>query len=178
MVFDDVRVPKSNRLGDENKGWTVAKSLLGDERLLVSRVAENKRMLSIAQDVLQAEALSDDGYFQRLNSELEIRLRALDCTSLRMLSEADAGGRIGAEPSMLKLKGSELVQAVDTMLLEAAGLWAAPVDSSHLDDGLGPVGPDYAEYIASGAFHHRGYTIAGGSSEIQHNIIAKLVLGL
>lgn len=178
VVFDEVRVPKSNRLGEENKGWTVAKSLLGDERLLVSRVAENKRLLSIARDVLRAQDLGGDDYFERRTSELEVRLSALDATSGRILSAADAGGQIGAEPSMLKLKGSELVQTMDELLFEAVGLWAAPLDSDLRGDGLGPIGPDYAEYVASGTYHHRGYTIAGGSSEIQHNIIAKQVLGL
>ena len=104
-------------------------------------------------------------------------------TSLRLLSEADTGGQIGAEPSMLKLKGSELVQAIDELTFAAVGYWAAPLDSSHLGGSPlggneGPVGPDYAEYTASGRYHHRGFTIAGGSSEIQHDIIAKQVLGL
>jgi acyl-CoA dehydrogenase len=76
---------------------------------------------------------------------------------------------------MLKLKGSELVQAMDSLLLEIVGYWALPSDSGALES---PVGPADAEYLASGAFHHRGYTIAGGTSEVQHNIIAKQVLGL
>ena len=77
---------------------------------------------------------------------------------------------------MLKLKGSELVQAQDELLFRMVDYLALPKDSSHLEEG--PVGPVWAEYVASGRYHHRGYTIAGGSSEIQHNIIAKQVLGL
>jgi acyl-CoA dehydrogenase len=96
-------------------------------------------------------------------------------TSLRILTEADQGGQIGAEPSMLKLKGSQLVQDMDSMLAETVGYWALPRDSGA--DEM-PIGPDYAEYVVSGLFHHRGYTIAGGTSEVQHNIIAKQVLGL
>jgi acyl-CoA dehydrogenase len=88
---------------------------------------------------------------------------------------ADTGAEIGAQPSMLKLKGSELVQAMDVLLLEAIGHWAVPRDSS---ESALPVGPEHAEFIASGLYHHLGYTIAGGSSEVQHNIIAKQVLGL
>ncbi len=183
VVFEDVRVPAANRVGEENRGWTVAKSLLGDERMLVSRVAENKRLLSIVRDVLAQEPdgdaqLADNAHFQRATSELDIRLHALDATSLRILTEADAGHTIGAEPSMLKLKGSELVQAMDELLFEAVGHWVLPVDSSLRGGNEGAIGPDYAEYVASGRYHHRGYTIAGGSSEIQHNIIAKQVLGL
>ena len=96
-------------------------------------------------------------------------------TSLRILTEADRGGEIGAEPSMLKLKGSELVQAMDLLMLETVGYWGLPQDAG---GAPGSVGPEHAEYVASGLFHHRGYTIAGGTSEVQHNIIAKQVLGL
>ena len=180
VFFDSVRVPIAQRLGDEDKGWTVAKSLLGDERLMVSRVAENKRLLSRLCDVLGQEQegtrpLDQTTSIRRRLSELDIRLQALEMTSLRLLSEADKGGQVGAEPSMLKLKGSQLVQAMDELLVDAIGHWALPLDAGSTGS---TVGPAYAEYIASGLFHHRGYSIAGGSSEVQHNIIAKQVLGL
>ncbi len=177
VFFEDVRVPVANRLGEENHGWTVAKSLLGDERLLVSRVAENKRMLGRITDVLEAveRASGQSLPIREKVSELTIRLSALEMTSLRILIEADRGGQIGAEPSMLKLKGSQLVQDMDIMLAELIGNWLLPQDSGVAEM---PIGPDYAEYVGSGLFHHRGYTIAGGTSEVQHNIIAKQVLGL
>jgi len=177
VFFDDVRVPVANRLGEENRGWTVAKSLLGDERLLVSRVAENRRLLGrIHETIIEAgETLHLDATLAGRIAALSIRLEALEMTSLRILTEADRGGQIGAEPSMLKLKGSELVQSMDTLLYALTGWWGLPVDSGVAEH---PVGPDWAEYVASGLFHHRGYTIAGGTSEIQHNIIAKEVLGL
>lgn len=183
VFLDDVRVPVVNRLGEEDRGWTVAKSLLGDERLMVSRVAENKRMFGIIREVLSAEADSgvdlENRVMHKKLAELEIRLSALEMTSLRLLSAADEGGQIGAEPSMLKLKGSELVQAMDELLFEAVGHWVLPLDATTAADGnRAAVGPDYAEFVASGHYHHRGYTIAGGSSEVQHNIIAKEVLGL
>ncbi len=186
VFFDNVRVPTANRLGAEDRGWTVAKSLLGDERLMVSRVAENKRILGIAQQVLKAEsdageALNALAYYRRQVDELDVRLQALEMTSLRLLSEADAGGQVGAEPSMLKLKGSELVQAMDELLFEAVGHWALPLDCAtqeRLGGSSVQVGPAHTGYVASGRYHHRGYTIAGGSSEVQHNIIAKAVLGL
>ena len=179
VFFDGVRVPMSQRLGDEDRGWTVAKSLLGDERMLVSRVAENKRILGNVREVFAAQierGIDLPGDVHDEMSALEIRLQALEVTSLRILTEADAGTQIGAEPSMLKLKGSELVQAQDELLFRMVDYLALPRDSSHLEDG--PVGPVWAEYVASGRYHHRGYTIAGGSSEIQHNIIARQVLGL
>jgi alkylation response protein AidB-like acyl-CoA dehydrogenase len=175
VFFEDVRVPVGNRLGEENRGWTVAKSLLGDERLMVSRVSENKRLLGRIHDVLLEEPSVAAAEFAARISQLTIRLEALEMTSLRILTDADAGQTIGAEPSMLKLKGSQLVQAMDELLFDVAGYWVLPQDSA---DDCDPVGPEYAEFIASGSYHHRGYTIAGGSSEVQHNIIAKQVLGL
>lgn len=181
VFFEDVIVPLENTLGDVDRGWTVAKSLLGDERLMVSRVAENTRLLGRLREITAAEA-PDDPDLARGVAALSIRLKALEMTSLRLLTEADRGGAIGAEPSMLKLKGSELVQAIDERAFAAIGYWAAPLDSATVPrtDGLDErrVGPEHAEFVASGRYHHRGFTIAGGSSEIQHDIIAKQVLGL
>ena len=174
VFFDQVRVPRANRLGEENRGWSVAKNLLGNERLLVSRVAENRRMLSNIMS-----ALSEDpqkAAFRESLAALVIRLEALDATALRLLTKFDKGHEIGAEPSMLKLKGSQLVQDMDRMLYEIVGYLALPQDSTMREGG--PAGAEIADMVASGLFHHRGYTIAGGTSEIQHNIIAQQVLGL
>lgn len=174
VFFDQVRVPRANRLGEENRGWSVAKNLLGNERLLVSRVAENRRMLSNIMS-----ALSEDprkASFKRSLAALVIRLEALDATALRLLTKFDKGHEIGAEPSMLKLKGSQLVQDMDRMLYEIVGYCGLPQDSTMREGG--PAGAEIADMVASGLFHHRGYTIAGGTSEIQHNIIAQQVLGL
>ncbi len=181
VFFEEVRVPRNQRLGEENQGWTVAKNLLGNERLLVSRVAENRRILSCIQEVMQEQSTRgikvDADQELRLN-QLKISLEALDATALRLLSAFDHGGTIGAEPSMLKLRGSQLVQEMDRMLFDLIGYYGLPVDSQMLAEEAEPVGPDYCDRVANGLFHHRGYTIAGGSSEIQHNIIAQAVLGL
>jgi len=181
VFFDEVRVPLENRLGKENEGWSVAKNLLGNERLLVSRVAENKRLLSRIIEIISAErgrGVSFESQMRRKLSTLDIRLRALESTALRLLIDADRGGVIGAEPSMLKLLGSQLVQDMDVLALEAIGYYGIPLDSSMRGEQAEAIGPDYCDMLASGLFHHRGFTIAGGSSEVQHNIIAKAVLGL
>jgi len=189
VFFEDVHVPVSQRLGEENFGWTVAKSLLGDERLLVSRVAENKRILSILIDTIEHEYGVGENVPASLAAEmteLEIRLQALEVSSLRMLSKADAGAQFGAEPSMLKLKGSQLVQDLDELLFRAVGhLVLARDRAPYASQTLGAesfsepfVGSELTEFVASGRYHHRGYTIAGGSSEVQYNIMAKQVLGL
>lgn len=173
VFFRDVGVPVEQRLGGENQGWSVAKALLGDERLLVSRVAENRRILSLVDEALDA---SDAGAeLQPQANRLRIRLDALEATSQRLLRAADGGAKIGAEPSMLKLLGSTLVQAQDELLADLAGQWLLPTDTGDRGE---PAGPYWAEYVASGLFHHRGYTIAGGTTEVQKNIIAREVLGL
>ncbi|MCP5185575.1 MAG: acyl-CoA dehydrogenase family protein [Pseudomonadales bacterium] len=179
VFFSDVRVPIDQRIGAENQGWTVAKRLLGDERLLVSRVAENRRTLALLEELLAAklpggDLLAVDPQFRTRVSALHIRLRALEASSLRLLTAADGGTEIGAEPSMLKYLGSTLVQATDELLVELTGYHALIRDAG----GNAFPGLPQFEYLASGLFHHRGYTIAGGASEVQHNILAREVLGL
>jgi len=188
VFFDNVCVPVENRLGEENQGWSVAKNLLGNERLMVSRVAENKRMFSIVKDVLIQQISSEihgeekETLVDKVNA-LEIRLDALSVNNYRLLQQSAGEDQPGAEPSMLKLKGSQLVQAMDEILFELVGYAVVPLPRAlqtgkDAGENEGPIGADYAEYIASNLYHHRGYTIAGGSTEVQYNIIARQVLGL
>jgi len=179
VFFTNVRVPKENRLGPENQGWTVAKNILGDERLMVSRVAENKRILSRLKALLVEQQSSfhpDQSFLSRL-AGIEIRLTSLEVMALRLLGHFDSGGSVGAEPSMLKLQGSQLVQAQDQLLFEIAGAYGLPLDAITRGQAE-PVFNEDVDMIASAMFHHRGYTIAGGASEIQRNIIAQQVLKL
>lgn len=185
VFFDGVRVPRANLLGPENEGWTVAKKLLGDERLFVSRVSENKRLLSVLRDVARQEtaaggALIDQPDFARRLADLERRLLALEMTSLRLLAAAEAGQRIGAEPSMTKLLGSHLVQDFDELLLACVGHYGLPEHADILFRGANrdAVGPAHATAVAANYFHHRGFTIAGGTSEVQRGIMAKQILRL
>ena len=178
VFFDDVRVPREDRLGEENAGWTVAKNLLGNERLMVSRVAENKRVLSRVKALFDELGLEADDQFKKRLGTIEIRLASLESMALRLLSKFDQGGHVGAEPSMLKLQGSQLIQAQDQLLFEIVQYYGLPIDGTLREESSGPIGSPETEMIASALFHHRGYTIAGGASEIQKNIIAQQVLGL
>jgi acyl-CoA dehydrogenase len=132
-------------------------------------------------DVIELEGNRGIEFDSDLNKqlcELQIRLEALESTALRLLTQFDSGATIGAEPSMLKLKGSQLVQDMDRLLFNTIGYYGLPVDSGMRGEGAELIGPVYADRVANGLFHHRGFTIAGGSSEVQHNIIAQAVLGL
>lgn len=185
VVFDDVPVPVANRLGPEHQGWTVAKKLLGDERLLVSRVSENTRRLGLmralaARQTEDGIALSESAPTRERLAALQVRLHALEMLSLRLLTAAAGGANFGAEPSMTKLLGSQLVQDIDTAIAEVLATWALPDHADFLFRGgnaLG-VGPPEAVGMTAARLRHRGFTLAGGTSEVQKGVIAKAVLGL
>ena len=179
VFFENAIVPRENCLGGENKGWSVAKSLLGDERLLVSRVGENLRICQRLLDLLGSPpiGINDTEDWVLRFSKTRIRLEGLEASALRLLSKFDQGGVVGAEPSMLKLQGSQLVQAFDELLMELIGAYALPENRFRRNESSS-VSDDSIDMIASRRYHHRGFTLAGGTSEIQHDIIAKSVLGL
>ena len=177
VFFDSVVVPLEQRLGGENKGCTVAKSRLGDERLMVSRVAENKRVLGVLRKNIarmQNRSVFLEEAIKKSVTQIEIALLALEHTSLRFLQTADKGGEVGAEVSLLKILGSQLVQRQDELIFQSIDHLVVPASSNESREGV----PRWANAVASGTYHHRGYTIAGGSTEIQRNIIAKQILGL
>ncbi len=180
VFLDDVRVPVENLVHCENEGWTVAKSLLEHERLGLSRVGESKKRLQRLREIA-AEApdggtpLIAEDWFRRKLARLEVRLRALEVTVLRFVADAEAGRAVGANVSMLKLRGSQLLQDVLQTSVDALGSRGL-VLSSPREQGANTREPDSG--LASARFQSRAYTIAGGSSEVQRNIIAKQVLGL
>ena len=184
VFLDDVEVPVQHLVGQENRGWTVAKSLLEFERLKLARVGENKRRMARAREIGERE--TEDGvplmqvpWFRKRFGELRMRLMALEANSARFIERARAGEAVGPEVSMLKLRGSQLIQLWEGLTVDALGPAALPFDARALagDDDALPV-PELAPTASARRFYSRGFTIAGGSSEIQHNIIAKQVLGL
>jgi len=185
VFFDEVRVPVANRVGEENAGWSLAKAILGSERLHLSRTGENRALLNVLLEVAGQEAsdgqrLLDEDWFRRKIARAELRLIALEYTKQRYLQKVEAGDVVGPEISLLKLQGSELIQHFDELLLEAVGHYGLPYDPEWM---LQPrtqqsIGGVYAGTISANRFRHKGYTIAGGSSEVQKGIVAKQVLGL
>ncbi len=184
--LDNVIVPVENRIGEENKGWTVAKYLLGHERTGIAGVARSKRGIERLREVA-AKAPADNGAplirdpdFRRKIAELEIDLSALEYTELRTLAAESSGRGPGPEASMLKVKGTEIGQRLTELTLEAAGNQAQPYFRGFPQDGgnAEPIAPDFAFKSAPVYFNMRKTSIFGGSNEIQRNIMAKAVLGL
>jgi alkylation response protein AidB-like acyl-CoA dehydrogenase len=177
--FEDVRVPVENLIGRENEGWTYAKYLLTHERTTIANTGNLKRVLSrAAREAARVKSgrgsLLDDATFARKLADVEIQITALEFTSLRILSQVARGGAPGAESSLLKVRGTEIQQAVSELLLEAAGYYGLPFVSEHGE----AVGPDFTARAAASYFNLRKVTIYGGSSEVQRSIMAKAVLGL
>ncbi len=186
VFFDNVRVPVANRIGEEGKGWTYAKYLLEFERGNAYAPGLNAQLKKVKK--IAAQELNDDGVpmsqdpeFRKKLAEMQIRIDALNATELRAFSGRESGAAMGAISSMLKCQGSEAQQAITELALEAVGLYAPP----YVGDGLAELssnelkpGPDYAWPVAGSYFNYRKTSIYAGSNEIQHNIMAKAILGL
>ncbi len=185
VFLEDVKVPVENLVGEENKGWTYAKFLLGHERSGIAGVAGSKRQVEKLKTIAGSErsgtgTLMEDTDFARKVAELEVDLLALEFTELRTLASESAGKGPGPEASLLKVKGTEVQQRLTDMTLEAVGYYGFPFVNGPNVEGsnIFPVGPDYATQAGPTYFNHRKASIYGGSNEIQRNIMAKMVLGL
>ena len=183
--FEDVKVPAQNLVGQENKGWTYAKFLLGHERTGIAGVGRCKRLLKdlkamARREMANARPLIEDQRFRDRIAQVELELMALEVTNLRVLSAEGKKHAPGPESSILKIKGSEIQQTLTELMMQALGQYALPWLPEALDaDWRGvPVGADYAAPLSGHYFNFRKTTIYGGSNEIQKNIIAQMILGL
>lgn len=182
--FDDVRVPVENLVGEENKGWDYAKFLLGNERTGIARVGVSKARIRRIKQLAALErvgdrAMMDEPHFREKVAAVEVELKALEITQLRVV--ADERNRERGKPnpasSILKLKGSELQQATTELLMDVVGPYILPYDDHEDGSNEPPVGPDFAAEAAPTYFNWRKISIYGGSNEIQRNIVAKAILG-
>ncbi len=177
--FEDVEVPAENLVGEENKGWTCAKFLLGHERSNIAGIGIAKRELARLGRIAAAETkrgkplLSDPLFAARL-AEIEIDLMALEITNLRVLSAEAENKAPGPEASILKIKGTELQQAISELILQAVGPYALPFGANV----YGAPGPAHAANRAAQYLNLRKLSIYGGSNEIQKNIVAQMILEL
>lgn len=183
--LENVEVPVENRVGEENKGWTCAKFLLGHERTNIAGVGASKRELQRLKDIAGKEIkngrpLLQDPLFAARLAQVEIDLMALEITNLRALSAESEKRAPGPEASILKIKGTEIQQALSELMMYAVGPYALPFQrlSSEEGDLKRVAGPEYAAPLAAAYCNTRKVTIYGGSNEIQRNIIAQMILGL
>lgn len=181
VFLEDVFVPADCRVGSEGQGWAIAKFLLGHERSNIAGVARSKQQLRRLKRIAADQGLLGDQRFCDQLARLEIDLLALEYTDLRALWEEASGHAPGPQASVLKIRGTQIQQALTELLMQAVGPYALPYDAKVLKLGwqdTPPVGPDYAASLAASYFDTRKTSIYGGSNEIQKNIIAKAVFGL
>jgi alkylation response protein AidB-like acyl-CoA dehydrogenase len=176
--FTDVRVPAENLVGEEDRAWDYAKFLLGNERVGVAPVGATKRSLSQAKEWAatistgEGTTLLDDPLVSTRIVELENELLALELTALRVVANS-ADGKPHPASSVLKLKGTELQQAVTELIVDIAGpasLASGAGDDSSLPWWTRRATPTYLNF--------RKASIYGGSNEVQRQIIARTILGL
>ena len=179
IFFENVKVPIENLVFEENKGWTVAKYLLGHERMGSARTGGLRREMAALQALAEREStdghsLMQDTRFRDRISRAEIDLEALELTARRFLDKMRITGQPpGADVSMLKIKGTEVQQRISELMMQALGPNAQPfaaVDEGAVDAYDSRLSPRY--------YNYRKASIYAGSNEIQRNIIAKMTLGL
>ncbi|MET4577935.1 acyl-CoA dehydrogenase family protein [Ottowia thiooxydans] len=178
VFFDQVRVPLTNVVGELHHGWTYAKALLGHERFNAGKIGRSLRELALlkrlaAQPDMRGRSLLEDPRFAERIAAAEVDLLALERTTLRLIAAAQAGVGIGVEPSILKIRGTEIAQNLSALLVEALRPYQPGAESR---DALGPLPPPAA--LLRQYLNWRKLSIYGGSNEVQRNIIAKFALGL
>src|SRR5689334_15052512 len=180
VFFDDVKVPVENLVFEEGKGWTVAKYLLGHERMGTGRIGASKRELAKLKQFAAVQTgddgrpLTEDPRFRDKLTRVEVELMALEITNLRFLDQMRRTNQPpGADVSMLKIKGTEIQQALTELSMQAVGPLAQPfkaVNGEAFDEFTAGLAPRYCNF--------RKTTIYAGLNEIQRNIISKMTLGL
>jgi len=175
-----VRVPASQLVGAENEGWTIAKYLLTHERTNIAGTGFALRDLAALKDlasrtIRNGKPLIQDPLFAKELTETEIDLEALRITNLRVLAESETGAAGGYESSMLKVKGTVILQRLNSLTRRALGAAAAPFPATDLPANALAV-PEHVAASAAAYFNNRKLSIFGGSNEIQRAIIAKDLL--
>lgn len=185
VFLDNVKVPVENLVGEENKGWTYAKYLLGHERTSIAAVGRSKCELAFLKRLAlkrlkNSRPLLHDPLFSARVADIEVDLMALELMVLEALSDEGTDHASAHIASILKIKGTDIQQGLTELMVDAVGPYAAPSDVSYLE-GLTPsslFGDDDAAPLAGHYFNYRKTAIYGGSTEIQKNILSRTLLGL
>jgi acyl-CoA dehydrogenase len=179
VFFSDTRVPKANRIGEENKGWEVAKFLLEFER--GGRVLAGQVRAQFAKLVqLMGARCPDDGDIRVRLAEIGTDLDAMEMIDISVLSKLQTGGNPGPISSLLKLRWSEIRQSITELAVDIAGDGALRwIPERPFYETLQLPPEDEAILAATPRYlNARGFSIMGGTSEIQTNILAKTLVGL
>ena len=176
--LDNVRVPVENLVGELHKGWSYGKYLLGHERTGIAGIGSCKQQLARARALAEQQGLGEDPLLQNKLTQFEVELMALEFTALRLLSAHQQSKTPGVEASMLKVRGTELRQAIFETLVDIAGPDAVPFSAEaqfleHLDAAAQD---DSLVTLAANCLDSRKLTIYGGTNEVQRNLIAKATL--
>ncbi len=173
VFLENVRVPVENLIGEEGAGWGYGKALLEHERFIMSGSARSRRNLKTLR-----EEVGRNSPFDREFARIGVELRALEYLELRLLSTMNAGGNPGPRASALKIRGTEIAQAITRLRLEIFGPSAAAVSQAFMEAEGPAFGPDHMGFAMPAYLNLRKLTIWGGSNEIQRMVMSKAVLGL
>ena len=184
VFFTDVKVPVSNRVGEENKGWTYAKYLLEFERggnpysPRLRSSFERLKVLAKAMPEGEDSILSDAAWREKL-ARMDIEISGLEMFEMDFYSKLASGQNPGPLSSMIKLRGTEVMQQVQEYAVEAASWYSIPFPEQRTwNSNVEPIGPEGVDVLAPRYFNGRKMTIYGGSSEVQRGIMSKVMLGL
>jgi alkylation response protein AidB-like acyl-CoA dehydrogenase len=170
VFLENVRVPRSQRVGELNKGWTIAKALLGFERIFLGSPKQSQYALARVRDAAELLGLFDDAVFSDRYTQLALDVADLGTLYARFVDQVKRGETLGPDVSMLKIFATETYSRLANLLVEIAGASGATpgdidVEGGHID-------------VLTTFYNARPATIYGGSNEIQRNILATSVLQL
>jgi alkylation response protein AidB-like acyl-CoA dehydrogenase len=178
VYLDNVRVPAENLVGTLHRGWDCGKYLLGHERTGIAGIGSCKQQLARARRLATQQGLDDDAVLQARLAQFEVELMALEFTALRLLSANQQSPTPAVEASMLKVRGTELRQAIYETLVDIAGPDAVPfsLEAQFLEGLDQAVTCESLAALAANCLDSRKVTIYGGTNEVQRNLIARAVL--
>ncbi|MBN8808713.1 MAG: acyl-CoA dehydrogenase family protein [Sphingomonas sp.] len=185
VFFEAVRVPADNLVGREGQGWEIARFLLAHERISGADLPRNKRNFDVLLDIAAAERIGtgrliDDPVYAGRIASLEVDLLALEASIVDIVTDHKRYEHLPVA-SLVKLHGSELMQALLKLEVDALGSYAAayyPAHGGTTSDGAVTPGPDHAADVTAEYMYRRGATIYGGSNEIQKNVVAKTLFAM
>ena len=170
VFFDNVRVPRHQRVGELNKGWTIAKALLSFERIFLGSPKQSQYALARVRESAELLGLAEDPVFTDRYTQLALDVADLGTLYARFVEQVKRGETLGPDVSMLKLFATETYSRLANLLVEIAGASGGmpgdiDLDGSSID-------------VLTTFYNARPATVYGGSNEIQRNILASAVLQL